>query len=191
VRVVTYMQRGSWFAPWDMEGVSSGVGTGFVVEGGRVLTNAHVIADAKMVLLFLYDDPRARTRRAWSPPGTTPTSRSWRPTEEHLLDAVPKLQLGGLPKLRTVVETYGFPTGSDQLSSTRGVVSRVDLQVYVHSGVDRHLAVQTDAAINPGNSGGPVVQDGKVVGVAFQGRRAWRTWGSSFPWRWCSTSSWT
>ena len=38
-----------------MEGVSSGVGTGFVVEGGRVLTNAHVIADAKMVLLFLYD----------------------------------------------------------------------------------------------------------------------------------------
>ena len=29
--------------------------------------------------------------------------------------------------------------------------------------------VQTDAAINPGNSGGPVVQDGKVVGVAFQG----------------------
>jgi len=32
------------------------------------------------------------------------------------------------------------------------------------------LAVQTDAAINPGNSGGPVVQDGKVVGVSFQGK---------------------
>src|SRR4029079_18117280 len=34
----------------------------------------------------------------------------------------------------------------------------------------RHfLSVQTDAAINPGNSGGPVIQDEKVVGVAFQG----------------------
>ncbi len=40
---------------------------------------------------------------------------------------------------------------------------------YVHSGPDAHLVVQTDAAINPGNSGGPVVQDGRVVGVAFQG----------------------
>jgi hypothetical protein len=34
---------------------------------------------------------------------------------------------------------------------------------------DSHLVIQIDAAINPGNSGGPVVQDGKVVGVAFQG----------------------
>jgi hypothetical protein len=35
--------------------------------------------------------------------------------------------------------------------------------------VDSHLAIQIDAAINPGNSGGPVIQDGAVVGVAFQG----------------------
>ena len=35
--------------------------------------------------------------------------------------------------------------------------------------MDQHLAIQIDAAINPGNSGGPVLQDGKVVGVAFQG----------------------
>jgi hypothetical protein len=39
---------------------------------------------------------------------------------------------------------------------------------YSHSGLDRYLTVQTDAAINPGNSGGPVVQGGRVVGVAFQ-----------------------
>jgi S1-C subfamily serine protease len=35
--------------------------------------------------------------------------------------------------------------------------------------MDSHLAIQIDAAINPGNSGGPVLQKGKVVGVAFQG----------------------
>ena len=35
--------------------------------------------------------------------------------------------------------------------------------------MDAHLTIQIDAAINPGNSGGPVLQDGKVVGVAFQG----------------------
>jgi hypothetical protein len=52
---------------------------------------------------------------------------------------------------------------------TRGVVSRIDFQPYSHSEVDSHLTIQIDAAINPGNSGGPVMQDGKVVGVAFQG----------------------
>jgi S1-C subfamily serine protease len=34
--------------------------------------------------------------------------------------------------------------------------------------VDYHLTVQVDAAINPGNSGGPAIQDGKVIGIAFQ-----------------------
>ena len=52
---------------------------------------------------------------------------------------------------------------------TTGVVSRVDFQVYTHSLTDSHLAIQTNAAINPGNSGGPVLQNGKVVGIAFQG----------------------
>jgi hypothetical protein len=59
--------------------------------------------------------------------------------------------------------------GGVQLSVTRGVVSRIEMTTYAHSGVDQHLAIQTDAAINPGNSGGPVIQNGKVLGVAFQG----------------------
>jgi hypothetical protein len=42
------------------------------------------------------------------------------------------------------------------------------MQNYSHTEGDSHLTVQTDAAINPGNSGGPVVQGGRVVGVAFQ-----------------------
>ncbi|HSH17072.1 MAG TPA: trypsin-like serine protease, partial [Verrucomicrobiae bacterium] len=60
--------------------------------------------------------------------------------------------------------------GGEQISYTRGVVSRVELQPYVNIGNRSLLAVQTDAAINPGNSGGPVIQDDKVVGVAFQGQ---------------------
>ena len=64
---------------------------------------------------------------------------------------------------------FGYPIGGDRLSVTRGIVSRVDFRTYAHSVMDSHLTIQIDAAINPGNSGGPVMQQGKVVGVAFQG----------------------
>jgi hypothetical protein len=67
------------------------------------------------------------------------------------------------------VTTIGYPIGGQRMSITRGVVSRIEFRSYVHSALDSHLAIQTDAAINPGNSGGPVVQNDKVVGVAFQG----------------------
>ena len=43
------------------------------------------------------------------------------------------------------------------------------MQRYVHVYNRSLLTVQTDAAINPGNSGGPAIQDGRVVGVSFQG----------------------
>ena len=72
------------------------------------------------------------------------------------------------PKLREEVTVVGYPVGGDNLSVTKGVVSRVDLQDY-SNGSSSLLAVQIDAAINPGNSGGPVYdKQGYVVGVAFQ-----------------------
>ena len=62
----------------------------------------------------------------------------------------------------TQLEVSAYP-------SRAGSFPRVDFRAFAHSGVDYHLAVQIDAAINPGNSGGPVLQDSRVVGVAFQG----------------------
>ena len=77
------------------------------------------------------------------------------------------LEIGELPKLEQKVDVYGFPEGGETLSVTSGVISRIENQVYVHSGKSL-LAIQIDAAINPGNSGGPAVSDGKVVGVVMQ-----------------------
>ena len=79
------------------------------------------------------------------------------------------LPLGEIPELESSVTVIGYPIGGERISVTQGVVSRVDFRTYTHSVVDSHLTVQIDAAINPGNSGGPVVQAGKVVGIAFQG----------------------
>ncbi|MBP7147660.1 MAG: trypsin-like peptidase domain-containing protein [Acidobacteria bacterium] len=167
VRIVTFSQRGDAYSPWNAAGVMRGAGSGVVVGGGLVLTNAHVVSDARMVVLFLHGDPNPHEARV-AVAGHDGDLALVVPLEQGLLDHIAPLAIGGLPALRSVVETYGYPTGGEQISSTRGVVSRIDMQLYVHSGVDAHLAVQTDAAINPGNSGGAVVQDGKLVGIAFQ-----------------------
>ena len=78
------------------------------------------------------------------------------------------LPTGDLPATNQEVLVYGFPMGGDTLSITKGVVSRIEHQPYVHSSITL-LAGQIDAAINPGNSGGPVIVDGKIVGVVMQG----------------------
>jgi S1-C subfamily serine protease len=41
----------------------------------------------------------------------------------------------------------GFPTGGDNISITKGVVSRIDVVNYEHSGA-KLMAIQIDAAIN-------------------------------------------
>jgi S1-C subfamily serine protease len=58
-------------------------------------------------------------------------------------------------------------SGGDNISVTKGVVSRIEPTQYAH-GASQLMAIQIDAAINPGNSGGPAIMGDKVAGVAFQ-----------------------
>ena len=168
VRIVNHSQRGSWYSPWNVSSTRQGSGSGFVVEGGRVMTNAHVVSDSRMCLIYLHGDPTPYPAKV-AVIGHDCDLALLEPVDSSILDGIPPMRFGARPEIRSVVETYGYAAGGVRLSSTRGVVSRIEVQGYVHSAMDSHLTVQTDAAINPGNSGGPVVQDGRVVGVAFQG----------------------
>ncbi len=168
VRILNQAQKGDWYAPWRASGPRQSVGSGFVVEGGLVMTNAHVVSDTRILVIYLTGDPTPHEARVrWVAHDCDLALIE--PIEEGLLDGIRPLRIGnGQPKLGSSVETYGYPSGGQRISSTRGVVSRVEMNLYSHSGLDYHLTVQTDAAINPGNSGGPVLQNGRVVGVAFQ-----------------------
>lgn len=167
VRIVNYTQRGDWSSPWDASKVVETSGSGFVIAGGLVMTNAHVVSDSRMLLLSVEGDPTPHEAEIVHTAHDCDLALV-RPLDPKTLDGVAPLRFGGLPLLGSTVDTLGYPTGGIRVSSTRGVVSRVEDQLYVHSGVDSHLAVQADAAVNPGSSGGPVVQDDRVVGVAFQ-----------------------
>ncbi|GFR49959.1 hypothetical protein Agub_g12067, partial [Astrephomene gubernaculifera] len=87
------------------------------------------------------------------------------------------LQLEGrLPQLHSPIIVAGFPLGGGSLCVTSGVVSRLEVVEYSHSGRGM-LALQVDAPLNNGGWGGPALSrsTGRVVGLAFQksGSQTW------------------
>ena len=156
--------------PWNPGTVSSGRGAGFIVAGKKVITNAHVVSGARNITVQREADPRRYSAQVKYVAHDCDLAML-EVADPAFFKGTTHLDLGGIPELESVVSVYGFPIGGDRLSVTRGVVSRIDYNAYTHSGRESHLAIQIDAAINPGNSGGPVMQEDKVVGVAFQGFR--------------------
>ncbi len=168
IQIVTYAQQPVWNAPWRFEAVRAMGGSGFVIKGKRIMTNAHVVSWGREVIVRRYQDPRPYVAEV-EYVGHDCDLAVLTVQDARFFENLEPLELGDLPKVRSTVVTYGYPAGGEEISYTRGVVSRIELETYAHIGNRRLLGVQTDAAINPGNSGGPVIQDDKVVGVAFQG----------------------
>jgi len=156
--------------PWKQEAMSQGSGSGFIISGKRILTNAHNVSNWKYIELRKENIAKRYPARVAFIGHDCDLAVLAVDDQTFFDDTIP-LELAGLPTVNTTVSTYGFPVGGNRISVTEGVVSRIETDTYVHSGADSHLVIQTDAAINPGNSGGLVIQNGKVVGVAFQGLR--------------------
>ncbi len=154
--------------PWNAGQPSGGSGTGFLIGKNRFLTNAHVVSNATRILIRTTNDPEPHPARIVHIAHDCDLALIEAEDGKHF-DKLSPLDFGGIPQLNTEVIVLGYPIGGDRLSVTRGVVSRIDFRPYSHTSVDSHLSIQVDAAINPGNSGGPVMQEGRVVGVAFQG----------------------
>ena len=168
VRIQETSQAPNYRVPWSPGEVSGGVGAGFMIGENRIMTNAHVVSNARFLAVSKEGDPKPYPARVLFVAHDCDLALLTVDDPKFFQDAA-SLQFGGVPAIESTVSVYGYPIGGDRLSVTRGVVSRIDFQPYSHSGVDSHLTIQIDAAINPGNSGGPVLQDGLVVGVAFQG----------------------
>jgi len=183
IQITTFGQQPAWDAPWRSEPVRRAGGSGFVIrtnKGKRIMTNAHVVSWDKEILVHRYQDPRPYVATVEFV-GYDCDLALLAVEDESFFTGMEPLGFGDLPKVRSTVVTYGYPAGGEQISYTRGVVSRIEMQTYVHIGNRTLLGVQTDAAINPGNSGGPVIQDDLVVGVAFQGIQGLENTGFFIP----------
>ncbi len=152
--------------PWKAGSSRTVSGSGFVIAGHRILTNAHVVSDATFLQVRRYGESERVPARVLYASNEADLALLT-VDQPGFFDPIPPLDLGSLPELRQEILVLGFPLGGDTLSVTRGVVSRIESQTYVHSSAEL-LAGQIDSAVNPGNSGGPVLGDGKVVGVVMQ-----------------------
>src|SRR5881398_862691 len=168
VRITSTEVEPDYRAPWNTGAIGRGVGAGFVIDGPRIMTNAHVVSNTRYLTVERDGDPNKYPARVVFVAHDCDLALITVDSPEFFKNMVP-LAFGGIPELESTVSAYGYPIGGERMSVTTGIVSRIDFQLYTHSSIDQHLAIQISAQINPGNSGGPVMQNGKVIGVAFQG----------------------
>jgi S1-C subfamily serine protease len=167
VKIYTVYSEYNYDMPWQLSQQERAVGSGCIISGNRILTNAHVVADQTFIQVKRAGEAK-KYNAAVAMVAHECDLALLTVDDPSFFAGVKPLALGTLPRMRDKVAVYGFPIGGDELSITEGVVSRVEHTSYAHSGSNL-LACQIDAAINPGNSGGPVIKDGRIAGIAFQG----------------------
>jgi S1-C subfamily serine protease len=165
VKISATMRYPDLTHPWTKHSPQDASGTGVVIDGKRILTNAHVVLYASQLFVESYQSSDKLPARveAVSPGIDLAVIRL---DDESFFDKrSPVVRTAALPEVKDSVLVYGYPQGGSTLSVTKGIVSRIEFAGYgeATSGV----RVQVDAAINPGNSGGPALVDGKMVGLIF------------------------
>ncbi|NHZ62480.1 S1C family serine protease [Massilia genomosp. 1] len=167
VKVFATLRRPDPYKPWTKASPLEVSGSGVVIDGKRILTNAHVVGYASQV--------QVQASQAGGKVSATVVAVArgidlaiLKLDDESFFDThAPVARASVLPDVRDQVFAYGYPTGGTSLSITKGIVSRIEFANY--SMGTTGLRIQIDAAINPGNSGGPAIANDKMVGLAFGG----------------------
>ena len=145
-------------------------GAGFVIDiDGHIVTNAHVVEDARALTVLFHDGHEASAKLIGM---DTRVDLAVIKVDiaRHLLKPVIFGDSGALVVGEAVV-AIGSPYGLDA-TLTRGIISGLNRSLEFDDGTTMDGAIQTDAALAPGNSGGPLLnQAGEVIGINTAGYR--------------------
>src|SRR5260221_1979420 len=165
VKVFCSVRYPELFQPWTKRSANEVTGSGVVIEGKRILSNAHVVLYASQVQVQANQSGDKISATVESISQGIDLAVLKLDDESFFDNRAPLARATTLPAVKDSVMVYGFPTGGTTLSITKGIVSRIDFTVYNFP--TSGLRIQIDAAINPGNSGGPAVDGDKMIGLAF------------------------
>lgn len=165
VKILVKQERPDLLRPWTKMPPEDAAGTGIVINGNRILTNAHLVIHSRHVTVQPFQSAdKYRATITQIAPG--PDLAILVLDDDSFFDTHPPAPLADeLPKIGNSVNVYGYPVGGQALSITKGVISRIEFADYF---IDwQGLVIQIDAALNHGNSGGPAASDGTVIGLCF------------------------
>ena len=184
VRVLATKKEAYYHKPWKSPNFETVAASGFFFKDkkdfpgtkGLILTNAHVVAMAQSIKI---SNGREKRRYQVKLLGICNSADfavlQMEPQELEAYETrngkVVPLQLGDSDELRVgdKVLGWGYPLGGERISkSEEGEISRIEVNRYTYS-QEYWLMVQASLQQNRGNSGGPVLKNGKVVEIAFQG----------------------
>lgn len=169
VKILTTHRFPDLTKPWTRDPAKKSSGTGVVIAGKRILTNAHVVRYASQIYVQAYQsDSKIPAKLIAMASGIDLAILELE--DDSFFESRPAVAFAEqLPQTKDGVSVYGYPLGGDELSITEGIVSRIEFVGYYRNTLG--LRIQVDAALNPGNSGGPGMKDGKLMGLVFSGIR--------------------
>ncbi len=145
-------------------GGGGGAATGFVIDpAGIIVTNDHVVADARSINVTTSDGKKLSARVLGQDASHDLAVLKVDGT------SLPTVDLGNSDQVQVGDDVVAIGNALDLdggLSATRGIVSGLHREIPTETGARLAGLIQTDAAINPGNSGGPLVDaQGRVIGI--------------------------
>ena len=165
VKIYTVSKIPNYSIPWNSS-IRRSNGSGSIILGNRILTNAHVVANETFIEVKRHGDTKRYEAKVEFISHQADLALL-SVVDEKFFKGTKSLEFGDLPHIQQELTVYGFPMGGNSISASTGIVSRIEHTRYVHSR-EIFLAIQIDAAVNPGNSGGPAISEGKIIGVVMQ-----------------------
>ncbi len=163
VKIFATQRHPDFVRPWKKANAQEVSGSGAIIAGKRILTNAHVVLYASQIFVQA-DQTTDRVPASVVAVAPGVDLAVLQVEKSSFFDDRPPLTFAkDIPAVKQSVSVYGYPIGGEQISVTQGIVSRIECTA-VYYDVSA-LRIQIDAAINPGNSGGPAIADGKIIGL--------------------------
>ena len=167
VKITSSISLPNYQYPWENGKIQEFGGSGAIIAGKLILTSAHVVSNAKFIQVAKENGSKKYTAHIKYISHQADLALL-EIKDKSFFEGTEALKISTEVKQGDTITVLGFPIGGTTISTTKGVISRIERTLYSWS-AEYMLGIQVDAAINPGNSGGPAINaKGEIVGIAMQ-----------------------
>ena len=167
VKIFASVAFNNYLEPWENPMISDYIGSGAIIKDNQILTSAHVVSNGKFIEVQKENDSKKYDATVKYISNDVDLA-ILEVNDKSFFANTKALEITEDVKIKDSVTAIGYPIGGNTLSTTNGIVSRIEYKNYSWNPWARYMTIQIDAAINSGNSGGAVIdKDNKLIGIAM------------------------